>query len=102
MNLDTGEFSAVTLVLLWGILQTFALEYLWWVKDVFEALPPNKKRTVNAAGVFVIAAGAYVLSLLGVINAFTPDLAGAVAALTAFFAALGINTGVHLATKRSV
>lgn len=100
--MDTGPFTSTTLVLLWSVIQSFALEYLWFVKDWYGGLDVNKKRTVHAGGVFVIALGAYLLSLVGVINAFTPDFAGAVAALTAFFAALGVSTGIHLGTKRSL
>ena len=100
-DLDTGSFTSATLIVLWSVIQAFALEYLWFVKDWFSALEPRKKQTVNALGVFIITAAAYVLSLLDVINAFTPDLQGLVAAFTAFFLALGIGQGVHLGTKKS-
>ena len=100
MTIDTGTFTASTLIIIWSVLQTFGLEYLWFVKDKFDTLTPRKKQTVNAAGIFVVAAVAYGLSLANVINAFSPDLKGLLAAFMSMFIALGIGQGVHMGTKK--
>jgi hypothetical protein len=83
------------------MVQTFGLEYFPWIKEKYDAYPPGQKKTVNAVGVGVIAGGLYVLSIAGVVDAFTPDLAGFVAMLGAYLASLGIQYGVHGATKRT-
>lgn len=100
MQIDTGSLTAGAVITLWGILQSFGLEYLWFVKDWFDKLDVRKKQTVNAAGVFLITAIAYGLSVAGIINAFTPDLEGLLAAFIVFFTSLGVAQGVHRATKK--
>ncbi len=100
MQVDTGTFTASTLLVIWGVFQSFGLEYLWFVKDWFSRLESRKKQTVNAVGLFLVGATAYGLSYFGIINAFSPDLTGLVAAFTAYFIALGVAQGVHRATKQ--
>lgn len=99
-SIDTGTFTSATLVVVWGVVQSFCLEYLWFVGDWFNALDPRKKQTVNAAGLFVVVAVVFGLSLANVINAFSPDLEGAFTALVAYFVALGVAQGVHSGTKK--
>jgi hypothetical protein len=100
-QINTGAFTAATLIVIWGIVQSFALEYLPWIKDWFDGLEVRKKKTVNAAGILVVVVVAYVLSLADVVNAFTPDAEGLAAAVTAYFVSLGVAQGVHSGTKRS-
>jgi hypothetical protein len=100
MTVDTGLVTSSTLLIVWGVLQSFALEYLWFVKDWFDGLEKRKKQTVNALGLLVITVVLYGLSLAEVINGFTPDLEGALAAATAYFVALGVGQGVHTGTKK--
>jgi len=99
MQVDTGTVTASIVIVIWSAVQSFALEYLWFVSPWFDKLEPKQKKTINAAGVFLIVLIAYLLSVFDVVNAFTPDLAGAFTAVGVFFGALGIGTGVHLATK---
>ena len=101
MQVDTGTVTAANVIVVWSAIQSFALEYLWFVAPWFNALEENKKKTVNALGVFLIVLVAYLLFLFDVINAFSPDLAGAFTAVGVFFGGLGIGTGVHFATKKS-
>jgi hypothetical protein len=91
LTLSTGSISAMALVFLWSMVQTFGLEYFPWIKEKYDAYPPGQKKT----------GGLYVLSIAGVVDAFTPDLAGFVAMLGAYLASLGIQYGVHGATKRT-
>ena len=100
MQVDTGTFTAASILVIWGVIWSFGLEYVPGVKTWFGALEPGLKQTVNASGIVLVAATAYGLSLSGVINAFSPDLEGAVAAAVAVVASLGIGQGVHLGTKR--
>lgn len=97
---DVGTITASGVVLIWSIIQTFSLEYLWFVKDWFDKLEPRKKQTANAAGIFIVTAAAYGLSVANVINGFSPDLNGLLAALVVFFTALGVNQGIHMGTKK--
>ena len=101
MTVDTGTFTAASLLVIWGVLWSFGLEYIPGVKTWFSTLEPGLKQSVNAGGIVFVAAVAYGLSLGGVINAFSPDLEGVVAAAVAVVASLGIGQGVHLGTKRS-
>ena len=101
MQVDTGTVTAAIVIVIWSALQSFALEYLWFVSPWFDTLDVKKKKTINAAGVFLIVLVAYLLSFFDVINAFSPDLAGAFTAVGVFFGALGIGTGVHFATKKA-
>jgi hypothetical protein len=100
-TISTGPITSGMIITAWAIIQSFGLEYLWFVKDWFAALDTGKKKTVNAAGVFIVTAIAYGLSLAGVIDGFTPDLSGALTALFVFLAAIGIGQGVHAGTKKS-
>lgn len=100
-TIPTGPITSSMIITAWAIIQSFGLEYLWFVKDWFSTLDTGKKKTVNAAGVFAITAIAYGLSLGGVIDGFSPDLAGALTALLVFLTALGIGQGVHAGTKKS-
>lgn len=100
MQVDTGTVTSATILVVWGVIWSFSLEYLWVVKDWFDTLEARKKQTVNAAGIILVAAAFYGLSLGGVVNAFSPDLEGAVAAIVAIVAALGLGQGVHLGTKK--
>lgn len=100
MTLDIGEVGSSGLILVWSILQTFGLEYFPWIKTKFEALPVGQKKTVNAGGLAIVTGGLYGLSLAGVANTYSPDLRGLLVALTAYFAALGIQYGVHKQTKK--
>ena len=99
--INVGTLTAAGLITLWGIIQTFVLEYFWFVKDAFNKLTEGQKKTVNLAGLVLVTAIVYGLSFAGVIDAFTPDVYGGIAALTVLFGALGINQGVHLGTKRA-
>lgn len=101
MQVDTGTITAAAVIIIWSAIQSFSLEYLWFVSPWFDSLAENKKKSVNALGVFIVVLAAYLLSAFDVINAFSPDLAGAFTAISVFFGALGIGTGVHFATKRS-
>ena len=98
--IDVGTITASSVIMIWSVIQTFALEYLWFVKDAFDKLDPRKKQTVNASGIFIVTAIIYGLSLGNVIKGFSPDLEGLIAALMVFFTALGVNQGVHLGTKK--
>ena len=100
-TISTGTLTAAGLITIWSIIQTFGLEYFWFVKDKFNTLTAGQKRTANMAGIFAVTAIVYGLSLFGVIDAFTPNAAGLIAAFTVFFTALGIGQGVHAGTKRT-
>lgn len=99
--IDVGTVTATTIITIWSIVQAIGLEYMWFVKDWFDKLDEAKKRTVNGAGIFAVTAIVYGLSLANIINGFSPDINGAVAALIIMFTALGVNQGVHMGTKRS-
>ena len=98
--INVGTVTAAGVITLWSIIQTFGLEYFWFVKDAFVKLTEGQKKTVNFAGIFIVTAVIYGLSFAGVIDAFTPDVAGGVAAATVLFTALGVGQGVHFATKK--
>ncbi len=100
LTLSTGEVTASGLVFVWSLLQSFGLEYIPGVRVWFDTKEPGIKKSVNAAGLGVVAGGLYLLSLAGVVDAFTPDLNGFVVALGAYFLSLGIQYGVHAQTKR--
>lgn len=100
LTLETGEVTASALIFVWSMVLTFGLEYFPWIKDKYAALVPGKKKTVNAAGLGVLAGGLYLLSLAGVVDAFSPDLTGFSVALVAYLGSLGIQYGVHAQTKR--
>jgi len=100
-TINVGTVTAATVITLWGVLQSFGLEYLWFVKDWFNALDAGKKKTANFVGILVVTAVVYGLSFFGVIDAFTPDVAGALAAGAVLLGALGIQQGVHLGTKKT-
>lgn len=99
-TVDTGTFTSATLLVIWGITQSFLLEYLWFVKDWFSALDPRKKQTANAAGLFIVVAIVFGLSVADILSAFTPDIEGALVALVTYFVALGVAQGVHTGTKK--
>lgn len=97
-----GELTAGAIVTAWAIIQTFGLEYLWFVKDWFDGLEVGKKKTVNAVGVFIVTLGAFLLSaFVEEINWFTLDVFGVASALFVFLGALGIGQGVHAGTKKT-
>lgn len=100
-TINVGTITAAGIIGAWAIIQSFGLEYLWFVKDWFNALDVGKKKTVNFLGILIITALAFLLSVAGVVDAFTPDLAGLVAAGGILLGALGIQQGVHSGTKRS-
>jgi hypothetical protein len=98
----TGELTAGAIVTAWAIIQTFGLEYLWFVKDWFDSLEVGKKKTVNAIGVFAVTLIAFLLSVfVEGIEWFTLDVFGVASALFIFLGALGIGQGVHSGTKRT-
>jgi len=101
VEVSTGTLTVTIVIIIWTAIQTFALEYLWFVEDKFQKLDEKKKKTVNAVGILIIVVFAYVMALLKVFDTFTPDLAGAMTAIGVYFGALGIGQGVHRATKRS-
>ena len=102
MQVDTGSVTVTVVIIIVSAIQTFALEYLWFVSPWFEKLDDKQKKTVNAGLVLLVVLIAYLLSVFDVINGFTPDLAGAFTAVGVFFGALGIGQGVHRATKKYV
>ena len=100
MTVDIGPVTAATITLIWGVLWSFAMEYLWFFKDWVDKLDPRKKQSVNALGIFIVVAVIYTLSFFDVVNGFSPDLEGLLAAFIAFFLSLGVGQGVHLGTKK--
>lgn len=96
-----GEVTSAGVITAWAILQAVAFEYLWFVKDWYDKYDEKKKRTINGAGIVAITAIVYGLSLGGVIDGFSPDVAGALKALVVCGTALGVGQGVHSGTKRS-
>jgi hypothetical protein len=100
-TISVGTVTAATIITLWGIIQSFGLEYLWFVKDWFNALDTGKKKTTNFVGILIVTLVVYGLSFFGVIDAFSPDVAGALAAGAVILGALGIQQGVHQGTKRT-
>ncbi len=100
-TLVLGPVGASMLIFAWSMVLTFALEYFPWIKAKFEALPVGEKKTVNAVGVGIIAGGLYLLSLAGVVDAFSADLTGFMTMVAAYLASLGIQYGVHGQTKRT-
>jgi hypothetical protein len=49
LTLSTGSISAMALVFLWSMVQTFGLEYFPWIKEKYDAYPPGQKKTVALA-----------------------------------------------------
>lgn len=101
LTLVLGPVGASMLIFAWSMVLTFALEYFPWIKVKFEALPAGEKKTLNAAGIGIIAGGLYLLSLAGVVDAYAPTLTGFVTMVSVYMASLGIQYGVHAQTKRT-
>lgn len=99
MVIDTVEITAAIVIAAYGVVQSIVLEYFWFIKNWFQKLEPGQKRFVNAVGLTGITALVYGLSLGGVIDSFTPDLAGAIKAAGVLVGALTITQGVHFSTK---
>jgi hypothetical protein len=101
MTIDIGQVSAAGVSLVFTILWTFAMEYLPWFKDWFDTKEEKYKKTINAAGIFIVVAGIYLLSLFDVMDGFPPNLQGLVEAFAVFFTVLGIGQGIHAGTKKT-
>lgn len=96
----TADSTAQIVAIVFGILWSFAMEYLWFFKDWINTLDSDKKQSVNALGMFIVVAGTFALSMFDVIDWFTKDVNGVLAAFFTFFIALGIAQGVHQGTKK--
>lgn len=100
-TIDVGALTATGVLVLWATFWSFFLEYFPKVKNWFDALDVAGKKRTNFIGIFVVVAGAYLLSYFEVINAFPPDVNGLILAGTVLLGSLGIGQGVHAATKKS-
>jgi hypothetical protein len=99
VGFEAAEITAAGVVFLYGVAQTLILEYFWFVKNWFQKLEPGQKRFANAVGLTVVTVAVYGLSFAGVIDSFTPDVAGALKAVGVLVGALTITQGVHAGTK---
>ena len=99
MEIEIVEITAAFVIAAYGVVQSIILEYVWFIKNWFQALEPGQKRFVNAVGLTGITALIYGLSLGGVIDSFSPDLAGAIKAAGVLVGALTVTQGFHSGTK---
>lgn len=98
-DISQGQAVAQIVAIVWSVLWSFAMEYLWFFSAWVEKLDAKKKQSVNALGVFLVVAGMYALSMFNVFDIYGHDAAGLLDAFVSFFVALGIGQGVHVGTK---
>lgn len=95
-----GEITPQALLIIWGVLQSLALEYVPYLKDWYGGLDEQWKRFSQAISLAVIAAVVMLLACYDILGGIACDQGGFIQLFFVWISALVANQTTHKVFKK--